>query len=53
MGYQPLDMPKCEWTIKLHPDKRCMHVNFMDRTEVQGEAEFLFSAYSAFKVMHL
>ena len=50
MGYQPHDMPKCEWTIKLNSKKGCVHVNFMDASEVPGESEYLFSAYSAFKV---
>lgn len=29
---------------------RCKHANFIFKTEVSGEMEFLFSAYSAFKV---
>ena len=29
---------------------RCQHANFVFKTEVAGEMEFLFSAYSAFKV---
>ena len=29
---------------------RCKHVNYLDQSEVPGESEFLFSAYSAFKV---
>jgi hypothetical protein len=51
MGYQPGTMPKAEWTIKFDPTKRCPHVNYVEKTEVPGEEEFLFSAYSAFKVI--
>ena len=51
MGYQPSTIPKVEWTVKLDPTKKCMHVNFMDKTEVDGEGEFLFSTYSTFKVL--
>ena len=29
---------------------RCKHANFIFKTEVEGELEFLFSAYSVFKV---
>ena len=51
MGYQPDEQPKAEWTITFDKTRRCPHVNYLDRTEVPGEEEFLFSAYSAFKVV--
>ena len=30
---------------------RCRHANFIFKTEVEGELEFLYSAYSVFKVV--
>ena len=32
---------------------RCRHANFVFKTEVEGEMEFLYSAYSVFKVILL
>ena len=51
MDRQPASMPKVLWTIKLNAEDKCKHVIFLeDVTNVQGESEFLFSAYSAFIV---
>jgi len=45
-------MPLVEWTIQFDATKeRPPHVNFLDKTEVAGEEELLFSAYSAFRVL--
>ena len=40
------------WTFHFDPELGCNHVNFIDRTDgtVGAEDEFLFGAYSAFKV---
>jgi len=51
MRLQPDKQPKVLWIIKIDPSLKCMNVNFMDKTEVEGEHEFLFSAYSAFRVL--
>ena len=32
---------------------RCKHVNYVNRTNVAGEEEYLFSAYSVFTVMRV
>ena len=39
----------------LPPNRRCVHVNFIDRTDgtVHGEDEFLFAPYSTFTVRAL
>jgi serine/threonine protein kinase len=47
----PKDTPRVLFTIKLDPDYDCMHVNYLNSTEVPSEAEYLFSAYSAFRVV--
>jgi len=45
-------MPLVEWTIQFDATKeRPPHVNFLDKTEVAGEEELLFSAYAAFRVL--
>jgi hypothetical protein len=41
------------WRIELDPDMRCNHVNLVTATHIPGEFEFLFSAYSAFKVVRV
>ena len=40
------------WKVKLDAAKPCQHVNLLtgDKTHVQGEAEYLFAAFSAFTV---
>ena len=51
MDRQPESMPKVLWTIKLDAEDKCKHVNYLEKiTNIQGESEFLFSAYSAFTV---
>jgi hypothetical protein len=48
--------PAVKWCIKLDPrgeaqfKYRCKHVNYVARTNVQGEDEFLFVPYSVFTV---
>ena len=39
----------------LPESRRCVHVNFIDRTDgtVHGEDEFLFAPYSVFTVRHV
>jgi hypothetical protein len=38
------------WRVELDAERRCNHVNLVTATHVPGESEFLFSAYSAFRV---
>ena len=39
------------WKFKFHHEHpKCKHVNYIDRTEVEGENEFLFPPYSVFTV---
>ena len=44
------------WVVHVDPagehdmEKRCKHVNYVSHTLVDGEAEFLFTAYSVFTV---
>jgi hypothetical protein len=44
------------WIVHVHPDgehskaRRCMHVNFVERSNVQGEDEYLFAPYAPFTV---
>ena len=42
--------PKVLFIVRLDRDQDCKQVNFLSKTEVEGEAEFLFSAYSVFRV---
>ena len=42
--------PKVLFIVRLDRDMGCKQVNFLSKTEVEGEAEFLFSAYSVFRV---
>ena len=48
-------LPKVVWHVKLKdPDQLtggCKHVNFLEQTAFTTEKEFLFSAYSAFRVL--
>jgi len=43
--------PPILWIIHLHPTFQCVHVNYVDRTNVPGEEEFLFAPYSVFTVI--
>ena len=38
------------WEFVFHPDFGCKHVNFLQKSNVEGEQEFLFTAYSVFTV---
>jgi hypothetical protein len=44
------NQPRVRWTIKLDPEQRCRHANFIVKSETANEKELLFSAYSAFTV---
>ena len=44
------DKPKVLFIVRLDRDLGCKQVNFLSNSEVEGEAEFLFSAYSVFRV---
>ena len=45
------------WVVHLDPkgatdiDCRCLHVNYVENSNVKGEDEFLFAPYSGFKVL--
>jgi len=41
------------WKFHFHPDCKCVHVNYLDKSLIEGEEEFLFSAYSVFTVMQV
>lgn len=51
--------PAIKWIIELDPrgetqfKYRCKQVNLVERTNVAGEEEFLFAAYSAFTVQEV
>jgi hypothetical protein len=44
------------WIVRVDPAgehslaRRCMHVNYVERSNVAGEEEYLFAPYSPFKV---
>jgi hypothetical protein len=50
-------LPAVKWRIRVDPrgetqfKHRCKHVNFVTRTNVPGEKEFLFAPYSVFTVV--
>lgn len=46
-----LGLPPVLWIIHLDPKYGCVHVNFVDRTNIPGEQEFLFVPYSTFEVL--
>ena len=39
------------WTIRIDPALKCKHVNLVTKSNVPGEAEYLFAPYSAFTVL--
>jgi ADP-ribosylation factor protein 1 len=46
------NMPsKIRWLIRIHPERKCAHVNLVKRTNVEGEQEYLFAPFSAFTVL--
>jgi hypothetical protein len=42
---------KIRWLIRIDPERKCVHVNLVKRTNVEGEQEYLFAPYSAFTVL--
>ena len=49
----PKTLPKVQWIILIDEEYGCFHVNYIDNalTTVKNESEYLFSVYSAFKVV--
>jgi hypothetical protein len=49
--------PCAKWKILLHPEGatnikyRCKHVNYLEKSHFDAEAEFLFAPYSVFEVV--
>ena len=43
--------PPVLYEFRLDPELGCVHVNYVDRTNIPGEREFLFVPYSVFTVM--
>ena len=41
------------WEFVFHPDFGCKHVNFLEKGNVEGEDEFLFTAFSVFTVQSI
>ena len=39
------------WRVHIDPVKKCHHVSLINKTNVPGEEEYLFVAYSAFTVL--
>ena len=52
-------LPAVLWHVQLDPrgadsfEHRCKHVNFVEKTNVPGEDEFLFAPYSVFTVTNV
>jgi hypothetical protein len=44
------DEPPVLWKFHLNEESKCVHVNYIDKTNVPGEDEFLFVPYSVFTV---
>jgi hypothetical protein len=42
---------KVRWLIRIDPERKCVHVNLVKRSNVEGEQEYLFAPYSAFTVL--
>ena len=42
---------KVLWRVHIDPVKKCHHVSLINKTNVPGEEEYLFVAYSAFTVL--
>ena len=48
------DMPsKVLWLVRIDPQRKCLHVNLVKRSNVHGEEEYLFAPYSAFTVIRV
>ena len=41
----------CCGQVRIDPERKCVHVNLMEKTNVPGEEEYLFAPYSAFTVL--
>ena len=39
------------WRVRIDPERKCLHVNFVKTSNVAGEEEYLFAPYSAFTVL--
>ena len=39
------------WRVRIDPERKCVHVNLVKKTNVPGEEEYLFAPYSAFTVL--
>ena len=42
---------KVLWRVHIDKAKKCSHVSLINKTNVPGEEEYLFVAYSAFTVL--
>ena len=42
---------KVLWRVRIDPERRCLHVNLVEKSNVPGEEEYLFAPYSAFTVL--
>jgi hypothetical protein len=49
MAYHNRNEPCILWSIAIH--KNCMHVNYVGKTHVGTEEEYLFAPFSPFKVV--
>ena len=38
------------WRVRIDAERKCRHVNLVTKTNVPGEEEYLFAAYSTFVV---
>ena len=39
------------WRVHIDPERKCVHVNLVKKTNVPGEEEYLFAPYSTFTVL--
>ena len=39
------------WRVRIDPDRKCLHVNLVTKSNVPGEEEYLFAPYWAFTVL--
>ena len=42
---------KVLWLIRIDPERKCVHVNLVQKSNIVGEQEYLFAPYSAFTVI--
>ena len=42
---------KVLWVMRIDPQRKCAHVNLVQKSNVPGEEEYLFAPYSAFTVI--